>query len=316
MATVEEAREILRALGLPAAQQTEIGCLTLLVLTGMTRGAKWADAAPVSLKVHDIMGAMARDWGKRYAENTRETVRRQVLHQFEQARVVDRNPDAPTLATNSPRTHYRITSEALRVARSLGGEAYSGTVARFRKEFGTLDAQYRKERTTRQVPVTLPDGRRLQLSPGPHNELQRRVVEQFLPTFVPDAVLVYLGDAAKKAIFLDERLNADLQLSLSDHGKLPDVIAWDAGRKLLLLIEVVTSHGPVSPKRETELRRMFDREGRRPVFITAFPTFAVFREHSAEIAWETEVWIAEQPSHMIHFNGPKFIGVYSAADSA
>ncbi|MFS2517149.1 MULTISPECIES: BsuBI/PstI family type II restriction endonuclease [Parabacteroides] len=28
----------------------------------------------------------------------------------------------------------------------------------------------------------------------------------------------------------------------------------------------------------------------------------------ADIAWETEVWIAENPGHMIHFNGDRFIG--------
>lgn len=298
MVTIEEAREILRALGLPTAQQTEIGCLTLLVLTGMTRETKWVNVAPVSLKIHNIMGAMARDWGKRYAENTRETVRRQVLHQFEQARVADRNPDDPALATNSPRTHYRISLGALQVAQAFGGKGFEEAVTHFRTDFGTLEAAYRKERSIRQVPVKLPDGRQLQLSTGPHNELQRKVVEQFLPTFVPSAKLVYLGDAAKKAMFLDERLNGELQLSLSDHGKLPDIIAWDEGRKLVLLIEAVTSHGPVTPKREQELRALFSRAGRRLVFITAFEAFAAFREHAAEIAWETEVWIAEQPSHM------------------
>jgi hypothetical protein len=195
---------------------------------------------------------------------------------LEQARVVDRNPGAPSLPTNSPRTHYRITEGALSAVRACNGATFDEAIVRFRANFGSLDAAYRKDRQSRQVPVTLPDGQRVGLSPGAHNELQRKVVEQLLPTFLPDALLVYLGDAAKKGIYLDERLDRKLRLSLSSHGKLPDIIAWDPGLKLLILVEVVTSHGPVSPKRERELRGLFRDEHRRLAFITAFDTFLPF----------------------------------------
>jgi hypothetical protein len=292
VATVSEARELLRALGLPSAQQTEIAGLTLLVLAGLRRESSWSEATPRTLKIHDIIGLMDREWSKHYAENTRETVRRQVLHQLEQARIVDRNPDDPALSTNSPRTHYRLAEGALAPVRAFGGSGSDETIAIFRKNFGSLDESYRKDRGTLHVPITLPDGKHLELSPGAHNELQRKVVEQFLPTFLPGASVVYLGDAAEKGIHLDKRLDSELRLSVSDHGKLPDIIAWDPARKLLILVEAVTSHGPVSPKRERELKGLFADETRRLAFITAFDTFAAFREHSADIAWETEVWIA------------------------
>ena len=80
----------------------------------------------------------------------------------------------------------------------------------------------------------------------------------------------------------------------------------------LYLVEAVTSHGPISPKRHAELIRMLAGSSAEFVFVTAFPSVAEFRKYAADIAWETEVWIADNPDHMIHFNGPKFLGPYRA----
>jgi hypothetical protein len=29
-----------------------------------------------------------------------------------------------------------------------------------------------------------------------------------------------------------------------------------------------------------------------------------------DISWETEVWVADSPTHLIHFNGERFLGPY------
>jgi len=99
---VEEAQEILRALGLPAAQQNEMSALTFLALTNLREDDRWKKAEPVRCRIHDILIFVREAYGQDYAENTRETVRRQVIHQLEQARVVDRNPDNPTLIYQQP----------------------------------------------------------------------------------------------------------------------------------------------------------------------------------------------------------------------
>ena len=314
MPTVENASALLRALGLPQAQSNEMSALTLLTLAGLKPKDNWRLATRQLLRVHDILGAMKEDWGKSYAENTRETIRRYVLHQFFEARVVDRNPGEPSLPTNSPRTRYALTDDALSCVQAWGGRDSSKTIARFKEKFGSLAQRSRKEHGVLAVPVRIPGAGVVTLSPGSHNEVQRGVVEKFLPRFLPKAKVVYLGDTESKGIHVDQEANAKLHLNLDEHGKLPDLILWDDVREWLVLVEVVTSHGPVTPVREMVLRRMFERPNRHLIFLTAFPSRSEFRRHLANIAWETEVWLADEPDHLIHFNGERFLGAYSTRD--
>lgn len=104
-----------------------------------------------------------------------------------------------------------------------------------------------------------------------------------------------------------ERLKT-LHVSITEHDKLPDIVLHDENRQWLFLIEAVTSHGPMTPKRVVELQKMFARYDAGCVYVSAFPDLAEFRRHLKQIAWETEVWIAEMPEHLIHFNGDRFLG--------
>jgi type II restriction enzyme len=308
MVALAEARELLSRLGLPKAQQSLVGAYTVLVLSGLGPKSSWASASRRSWVIHDILVAMRTEWDHTYAENSRETVRRQVLHQLEQARIVDRNPDDLNLPTNSPRSHYALTPPALKVIRTFGTPAFDSELKSFQTNFGSLAEQYNKARSARSVPVVFPDGLSVTLSPGQHNMTQKAVVEVMLPRFAPGSSIVYLGDTAKKALHVDRVLLTELALDVSEHSKLPDVVAWDRARDWLFLVEVVTSHGPVSPKRERELRLLFEKAGRGLIFVTAFPDLRTFRKHAGEVAWETEVWIAEHPSHLIHYDGDRFVG--------
>lgn len=157
-------------------------------------------------------------------------------------------------------------------------------------------------------PVRIPKGRELLLSPGKHNEVQKAVVEEFAPRFAPGAHLLYLGDTEKKNLLLDQDALARLGIAITAHDKLPDVILHDEKRKWLFFVEAVTSHGPVTPKRLIELQEMAEGAEAGLVFVTAFPDFAEFRKHIDAIAWETEVWMADRPDHMIHYNGDRFLG--------
>jgi hypothetical protein len=283
MGKIEQAREVLAGLGLPGHQQNEMSALTFLALCGLREGDPWRSAARCSLTItKGVMAFVRQNYGRDYAPNTRETFRRQVLHQFVQARVADYNPDDPSLPTNSPRAHYAVTAEALAVARSYGSRRWK--------------------------PLVLPGGRELRLSPGRHSEVQAQVVELFGPRFAAGARLVHLGDTANKALVRDDQALRRLRVSLREHGKLPDIVLWDAKRDWLFLIEVVTSHGPVTPKRLLELRELFGSCSAGKVFVSVFPDFREFARHIREIAWETEVWIAEMPDHLIHYNGDRFLG--------
>jgi adenine-specific DNA-methyltransferase len=310
MKKVIDALKILRALGMPRHQQNDRSALTLLALGNVKQRRKWADVEQPLLRIWDIMGFMRTYYGKNYAANSRETIRRQTIHQFEQARIVDRNPDDPSRPTNSGKNVYALTDDILPVLRAYGTASFDSEIAAFTNKFGLLHEAYAKRRKLQEVQLTPADGSSVSLSPGKHNELQVAVIERFAPQFAPGANLLYLGDTAKKHVMCDHEVLSKLSIGITEHDKLPDIVLYDKNRNWLFLIEAVTSHGPVNAKRHTEMERMFADCPAERIYITAFLTRSDFRTHAAEIAWETEVWIAENPGHMIHFNGPKFLGPY------
>ena len=124
----------------------------------------------------------------------------------------------------------------------------------------------------------------------------------------PGARLLYVGDTAKKNLYVDRDGLAELGISITDHGKLPDVVFYDAERNWLFLVEAVTSHGPMSPTRIVDLENMLSECSSGAVYVSAFPDFGEFRKHMKNIAWETEVWLCDTPDHMIHYDGDRFLG--------
>lgn len=308
MGKIQEAQDVLKTLGMPKAQQNEMAALTLLALAQISEDTPWSQGQPISLRIHDILGAIKTRYGRDYAENTRETIRRQVLHQFEQAGMVERNPDDPSLATNSPRAHYALSAPTLVALRAYGSAGWSEAAARFLEEQRNLIEIYRKERDQLRIPLRVADGAEYHLSPGLHNRLQAAIIEEFGPRFAPGARVLYIGDAAHKTLHFDEQAFSALGIPISSHDKLPDIVLFDEDRNWLYFIEAVTTHGPVSAKRRLELEEVAADCDSSLIFVTAFADFSAFKEFVAEIAWETEVWIADNPSHLIHFNGDRFQG--------
>jgi hypothetical protein len=309
MSKIDDAKEILKELGLPVAQQNEISAYTLLALCGIKPRNDWKKASRTSLKVSKGIMAFCKDvYKKEYAPNTRETFRRQVLHQFVQARIVDYNPDNPSLPVNSPNAHYAITTEALEVVRNYGTKTWKEAAERFKSEVGELSKRYLKERTQILIPVKLSNGKTFDLSAGKHNMLQAAIVQDFAARFANGSEVLYLGDTANKDLYVDKKVLKEIGIPITEHSKLPDVILFDRKKNWLYLIEAVTSHGPVSPTRIMELEEFLKDCKSGKVYVTAFPDFAEFKRHSTNIAWETEVWVVDFPEHMIHFNGDRFMG--------
>lgn len=309
MSKLTEAQEILQTLGLPPAQYNEMAALTFLALCNIKENDNWSNATRHSLGVtKGIMIFVNDNYNKSYAPNTRETFRRQVLHQFVQARVADYNPDEPNLPVNSPKAHYALTKEVLEVVKTYGTKNWKKKVDNFIAKVGKLSEVYLKERDLIQIPVQLANGDVIKLSAGKHNEVQASIVEKFAPRFANGGTLLYLGDTAKKDLFVDEKTLKELGIPIDQHSKLPDVVIYDSTRNWLFLIEAVTSHGPVSPKRIVELEEFLKNCNVGKVYVTAFPDMTEFKKHSNNIAWETEVWLMEVPDHMIHFNGDRFMG--------
>ncbi len=305
---VSEALNILRALGVPQKQQNERSALTLLALLDMTPEKTWADATNPSRGITEMMDHFAQHFGKSYAPNTRETVWRLTVHQFLQMGLVLANPDEPDRPVNSPKTCYQVTPALLELARAYGTATWDESLKNYVNSAGALRRLQSGERVMSLIPVTLPDGRQLDLTAGGQNELVKRIVEEFCPRFTPGGILVYVGDTGRKQQHIETDYLNQLGVTLDKHGKLPDVIVHLPEKNWLFLIEAVTSHGPINIKRQNELNDLFKGITAGLVFVTAFLTRQAMAKYLSEIAWETAVWVAEAPSHIIHFNGEQFLG--------
>lgn len=308
---IEAAHQIIISLGLPRAQQNERSALSLLALLNLTPGKPWAQAENPLVGITPIMDWAREHYGKEYAPNTRETFRRQTMHQFCDAGVALYNPDKPDRPVNSPKAVYQVEPAALKLLRSFGSDQWHDNLTAYLAERETLVAKYAKEREQNRIPVEIAPGKEITLSPGEHSELIRAIIEDFAPRFAPGSVLVYAGDTGDKWGYFDAALLAELGVDVDSHGKMPDVVLHFTEKNWLLLVESVTSHGPVDGKRHAELAKLFAGSKAGLVYVTAFPNRSIMGRYLPEIAWETEVWVADAPSHLIHFNGVRFLGPYA-----
>ncbi|MBS1820776.1 MAG: Eco57I restriction-modification methylase domain-containing protein [Acidobacteria bacterium] len=307
---IAEALEILKDLGMPREQQNERSALTLLSLVGIKPDTPWSKAADVLIGITPMMEYFKEHYGKIYAPNSRETVRRQTIHQFLDAGMVSINPDDPERATNSGKTVYRIESGLLDLLKSFGTSTYRKGLETYLASVETLKTRYAREREMNRIPIRVAEGKTITLSPGGQNILIEKIIEDFCAIFTNGGKLIYVGDTDEKWAYFDERLLKTLGVAIEAHGKMPDVVVYVEKKNWLVLIEAVTSHGPVNPKRRGELKKLFKDCTAGLVFVTAFLDRHAMLKYLNDISWETEVWVADAPTHLIHFNGERFLGPY------
>ncbi|HJW24584.1 MAG TPA: BsuBI/PstI family type II restriction endonuclease [Rhodocyclaceae bacterium] len=305
---IDEAIEIIAALGYPRAQQNERSALSLLALVQLRENGAWSNLSSPLLGIRDILDFCRNDYGKPYAENSRESFRKETMHQFVAGGLALQNPDEPGRPPNSPKWCYQIAPDAKALLQTYGTGAWPIALASYLQRVATLAAQYAAARDLAMTPCIVPGGGELLLSPGDHSRLIRDIVQEFAPRFLPGARLLYVGDTGNKSIVFDEAGFAELGVSLHGRGKLPDVVFNDERRGWLVLVESVTSVGPMDGKRYAELTHLFAGAKAGLVFVTAFPDRALMSRFLGSLAWETEVWCASDPTHMIHFNGDRFLG--------
>jgi hypothetical protein len=310
-AKIKDALSILVDIGMPRAQQNERSALCLLALLDMIPESKWSEAKSPMIGITPIMEWARRHYAKEYAPNTRETVRRQTMHQFIQAGIALYNPDKPDRAVNSPHAVYQIETTFLDVVQAFGTESYRAKLEAYATTHQSLAVQNARHRNMAMIPLRISGGREIKLSPGSHSELIRAIWEEFGPRFVPDGQLVYAGDTGDKWGYFDRDFLKSIGVNVDDHGKMPDVIIYFPAKNWLILAEAVTSHGPVDAKRHDELSKLFKSSKAGLVFVSAFPDRRTFNRYLEAISWETEVWIADHPTHLIHFNGSRFLGPYN-----
>jgi len=307
---VEEARMILETLGMDAERSNERSALVLLALLRLTPTESWAEAANPMLGTRAIMDFVRDEYGKDYAPNTRETVRRSTLHQFVEAQLIVQNPDEPKRPVNSPKWNYQVTAEALDTLRAYATDDWQSAIDRYLADLPGLKARYAAAREMDRIPLTLPNGSTFTLTPGGQNVLLKAMVEDFCPRFTPGGQVLYIGDAGDKWALFERETLSSLNVEVDEHGQMPDLVIYLPDRNWLVLLEAASSHGPVDSKRQAELADLFIQSTAGLVYVSCFPDRAEFRKYVDKIAWESEVWCADHPTHMIHYNGERFLGPY------
>lgn len=300
---MNEAREFLKAVGMPPSQQTDLCCYVILALSDVKPVDDWGQATNEWHRIHDIIAYTGENYGVRYAENSRETFRKQAIHHFRNAALIEDNGKA----TNSPSYRYRLTDETLGLVRSIGTDAWDVKLNAFKDSHPSLISLYASKKKMTKMPVKI-NGREFTFSTGKHNELQKAIIEEFAPRFAPHSECLYVGDTIKKDLVKERDKLESLGFEITLHDKMPDVVLHREDKNWIYFIESVTSVGEMSPKRVIEINEMTRNAEAGKIFVTAFLDYKTFKRFSDKIAWETEVWIAEMPDHMIHLNGDRFLG--------
>ena len=300
---IEETRGFLQTIGMPKAQQADICCYVILAMADIKPDMSWSEARNEWIRIHDIIQFVNTFYSTSYAENSRETFRKQALHRFRTAALVEDNGKA----TNSPNYRYRLTEETVKILRTMETPAWKESIKRFLYYHEKLIDLYASKKKMSMMPVNI-NGENFKFSVGKHNELQKAIIEEFAPRFAPNSECLYVGDTIEKDLVKNAEKLKELGFEITLHDKMPDVVLYREDKNWIYFVESVTSVGPMDPKRILEITEMTKDVTAGKIFVTAFLDFKTYKKFAEELAWETEVWIAEMPEHMIHLNGDRFMG--------
>ena len=308
---IEEALDVLRQLGMPNEQLNDRTAICLLALLDLSKTKSWDKANNPMLGIRAILDFAREKLGHNYAENTRESIRKYSVKQLVAAGILLHNPDKPDRAVNSSDNCYQVESSALVLLQKFGTRSWKSALSAYLETRQTLAEQFAQHRDMQRIPVAINSKMEIKLSAGKHSDLIRTVIEEFVPRFAPGGELVYVGDTGTKWGYFDEKLLHTLGINVGTHGKMPDVVIYFRKKNWLILVEAVASSGPVDGIRHDELSNLFITSKAGLVFVTAFPDRGeIMRKFLSVVAWETEVWCASDPTHLIHFNGIRFLGPY------
>ena len=302
MSIIEQAKDFLSQIGAPARQCNDMCCYVLVALSNMAQKSAWSDAENPWMGPHDIIVYLDTNGIKSYAENSRETIRKNCLRPFRDLAIIEDNG----LASNSGKYKYRLTDEMIELIRTYKTDESATALKYYTKYNNALDHSYQSKKELQKMPVRV-NGQDLRFSPGKHNQLQKQILEVFAPKFAIGFECLYVGDSADRDMYKNterlQELGFDITLDV-----LPDVVLYVPNKKWLFFVECVTTVGPVDPKRKNDIENMTNGVDAGNIYVTAFPNFATYKKFSQDLAWETEVWIAEMPEHLIHLNGDRFLG--------
>lgn len=261
-----------------------------------------------SLKTREIITFVNENFGEEISSGSYDDIRRKDLKLLTVGEIVLHS--SPNSATNDSTRGYVLNPFYADLVRKYGSENWVKETKEALKDIESIGEKLLRKREIEKVPVVLPSGKKLEFSPGEHNDLQKAIIEEFLPRYGYGSEVLYIGDTSNKYLHLDKVKLNELKFFEISHEELPDVITFSKSKNWLFLIEAVHSSGPINEIRLLQLKNLTKECEAEIVYVTAFLEKSKFRQYMSEIAWETEVWIADNPDHLVHFNGDKFLGPY------
>lgn len=315
---IEEALDMLEQLGVPTHDLTkrrkEKMAKAFMSVAGLKPGMDWSEIKDndggYQLTSRQIIAHMNSYWGEDISSGSYDDIRRKDMILPVEALVVINSAKNPNANTNDGTRGFAIHPLAAKAIRKYGNVGWAQAVERFHQGRPTLASKLSRARDLARVPVRISADVTLTFSAGGHNDLQKEIIESFLAIYGHESKVLYVGDTAKKNLFVDKQGLKEINFFELAHDKLPDVVAYSEKNNWLYLIEAVTTANPITELRRSTLINLAAKCTADLIFITAFPDRNTYRKFARDIAWETEVWIADAPEHMIHFNGDKFLGPY------
>lgn len=312
---INEAIDILQSAGIPvdgkSPRSLESMAMAFLAVAGVV--CDWSDAKGADenrhLKTREIISFINSYFHENISPGSYDNIRRKHLKLPVLAELIINSSDKGR-ATNDPTRGNVIEPQFRNLILKYNTPEWEASLADFNRDREKLSDILARKRDLDKIPVTLPGGKPLQLSLGHHNILQKEIIEQFLPRYGQDCEVLYIGDTSLKSLHMEKEELRKLNFFELSHDELPDIIAYNKNKNWLYLIEAVHSSGPISEIRALELKKLLKDCPAELIFVTAFLTRDIFRKYAGQIAWESEVWIADNPDHLIHFNGHKFLGPF------
>lgn len=261
-----------------------------------------------ALKTRDIIEYVNTNFGENISRGSYDDIRRKDLKLLVLADIV--LSSSPNSDRNDSTRGYGLSPIYADLIRTYPSKDWVKKSKTKLKDVEPIAKKLKRSRKIVKVPTILPSGKKLEFSPGPHNQLQKAIIEDFLPRYGYGAQVLYVGDTAEKFLHLDTKELEKLNFFEIARTELPDVIAYSKQKNWLYLIEAVHSSGAISEVRLLQLQKITKDCKADIIYVTAFLNRKTFRKFIADVAWETEVWIADNPDHLVHFNGDKFLGPY------
>lgn len=318
-AKILDAIDILKCVGVPTDDLTprrlEKMAMSFLSVCNIRADSKWSQTESLvdgrALRTREIIQYININFEENISFGSYDDIRRKDLLRPVQMGLIVKSANNPDADTNDGTRGYALDDSFASLVKSFGSAKWKDQVNKFKVDEDYIN-QFEGKRKLNKLEVKLEDGVTIKLDDGPHNQIQKAIVEQFLPIYGHGATVLYIGDTSEKHMHKYSAKMKELGLDIADRGMLPDIVAFSDNKQWIYLIEAVHSSNPLNPERCIELRRtVLNNCQYGVVFVTALLSRKDLSKWMSQIAWETEVWLADNPNHMIHFNGDKFLGPHT-----